>query len=256
VAGLIWRQKWSWYLAGKHPIAGDYLGLGKPTPLLKGFSGWMEKGYEGVDRKADPQAHMAWRFWARGPNGELVCGMIKESRDNHGRRYPLMIVGAGPVAERSRHWDLLPYACRDTWKALETLGGRTIIRIQELKRRVAGIRFSEPRWDKLYRKRETEKGRLILQDGNQRTSGFMDKMNNIEGLARQDHFLVPLEVCEGEGELALAAKLLRLLKSRSVLEPAMVFIGGSETDRYLMCLKRPLMLEDFDTLWVSLREAS
>lgn len=256
MVGLIWRQKWSWYLAGKHPSAGDYLCLGKATPLLKGFSGWMETGYEGVAPKVAPGLAVAWRFWALGPNGELVCGMIKESRDNHGRRYPLMIVGAGAVAERNRHWDLLPYACRETWEALEALGGRTITRIHELKRRVAGIRFPEPRWDKLHRKRETEKDTLILHEGHQRTSGFMDKMNNIEGLARKDHFLVPLDVCEMKEALAPAAKLLRLLKKRSPLEPAMVFIGGTEADRYLMCLKRPLMLEDFHTLWGSSKEPS
>jgi len=256
VFGLIWKQKWSWYLAGKHPAAGDFLCLGKPTPLLKGFSGWMEKGYDGAARHAEPQAAMVWNFWARGPNGELVCGMLKESCDNHGRRYPLMIVGAGPVAERNRHWDLLPYACRETWSAIESLGGRNITRIQELRRMLVGIRFPEPRWERFYRERETEKDTVILRDGKQRTSGFMDKMNNIEGLARREHFLVPLALCEGGGALTPATKLLRLLKSRSALEPAMVFVGGSEADRYLLCLKRPLMLEDFDTLWVALRENS
>lgn len=82
----------------------------------------------------------------------------------------------------------------------------------------------------------------------------MDKMNNIEGLARRDHFQVPLDVYEGGNVLTPASKLLRLLKSRSATEPAMVFTGGSEAVQIMLCLKRPLMSSDFSTLWSAVGE--
>lgn len=236
-------------------MAGDFLRLGKPSPLLRGFSGWMEKGYERTVRERGERAAQLWKFWARGPNGELICGMVKESCDHHGRPYPLMIVGAGPVAESAEHWDLLPYACGETWAALASLGGPEISGVRELKERLAGIRSPAPGWEAFSRMRETETERLIGRDSRRRGSEFMDKMNNIEGLSRRDRFWVPLDVEGGGHGPTPASKLLRLLKSRSAAEPAMVFLGGGERVQGLLCLKRPLMLEDFATLWSAVGEA-
>ncbi|WP_300667613.1 type VI secretion system-associated protein TagF [Desulfoluna sp.] len=247
--GLIGRQKWNGYLSGKHPVAGDFLQLGRPTPLLKGFSGWMEKGYEGGGREICWDPVLKWNFWARGPNGEWVCGMMKASCDNHRRRYPLMIVGAGSGAASSEHWDLLPYACQETWTALACLAESDIRSVDELKKKVIGIRWPDPSWGTLYRKRERDKDSVIYRIGQNRGSEFMDKMNNIEGLARRDYFQVPLDVCEGRDVFTPASKFLRLLKSRSAFEPTMVFMGGSKTNQRMLCLKRPLLLDDFYALW-------
>ena len=254
--GLIRSQKWSWYLSGKHPIAGDFLTIGRASPLLRGFAGWMEKGYAALPLARKQDINLRWMFWARGPNGELICGLLKTSHDLHGRSYPLMIVGAGPVAECSDHWDVIPYACQGTWAALVHLGEARNRGVRSLKNDLLNLRFSTPHWKSLYRLREAEKETVIRMGWNQRSSEFMDKMNNIEGLSRCDHFLVPLDVCDGGGGLTAVSKMFRLLKSRAGAEPAMVFMGGGQEVKSLLCLKRPLQLDDFSMLWSAGREVA
>ena len=47
------NHSWQWGAYGKHPVAKDYFKLGKEFPLGKGFSDWVEKGYQIITSRKD-----------------------------------------------------------------------------------------------------------------------------------------------------------------------------------------------------------
>ncbi|GAB6097181.1 hypothetical protein JCM14469_34350 [Desulfatiferula olefinivorans] len=240
--------EWSLAIFGKHPVAGDYLSLGRVTPLLKGFSAWMDAGYETVRPEAR-KGQGCWRFWAKGPNGKLICGIVKTSRDCHGRAYPLMMAGEGRLPDTGRDWDLMPVACESTWQALSTLGEEESPSIVHLTRRLLSIDGPAPRWETYRNTWEATRGQGMSVNRPAPRSDFMNKMNNIDGLSRRSHFSVRIDV-GGQGDVLIPViKLLTLLKTRSKIEPATVFIGERPGDRRLTVMKRSLTPRDFKGLW-------
>jgi type VI secretion system protein VasJ len=239
---------WSLAAFGKHPVAGDYLSLGRVTPLLKGFSSWLDAGYDLVRANARDRRGF-WRFWAKGPNSKLICGILKDSRDCHGRAYPLMMAGEGRLPDAGKDWDLLPFACDPTWQALATLGDESSPSITHLSHRLLGIDGPASHWETCRSQWEAARNHGILPGKPALHSDFINKMNNIDGLSRRDHFSVRIDVGRPEDTLIPVTKLLALLKTRSKIEPATVFIGGRDDDRRLMVMKRSLTTQDFKRLW-------
>jgi len=245
------KNAWDFAAFGKHPAAGDYLSLGAVTPLLKGFSAWMEKGYSLVEADKRPQNGLLWRFWAKGPNGKLICGILKNSHDKHGRPFPLMIAGEGRVPDSAKDWDLIPFACERTWQILTLISSKDSNSIKNLKRVISRVKGPINQWESYREKREQVRKLEILTVKPGSNSDFMNKMNNVDGLSRKEQFSLWIDVGTPEDCLIPLTKFLVLLKNRSKIEPATVFIGGNENRNRLLFLKRSLMMDDFKTLWVS-----
>lgn len=248
--GLIKKQaRWDWAAFGKHPVAGDYLAMGKKTPLLEGFSKWVEKGYLRLSEDHKARAGVFWQFWAKGPNGKLVCGVIKSSYDRYGRPYPFLIVGEGKSLDIMRSWDLIPLACQQTWMNIETLADKHIAGIKELRKLIKQI--GKPAMDlkELTLLRERLKSVEIPKDSHVISSDFMNKMNSVDGLARMIRFSVLIDIGNADEFFPLVSKLIFLLKTRSAKEPDMVFTGGVGDQKRLICLKRSLHVDDFVDLW-------
>ena len=121
LGSIIKRPGWNWSAAGKHPAARDYLRLGAPSPLMEALADWAAKGYdERLRSGAPPRSMYSWRFWLRGAKkGNLICGLIRDSSDQIGRPFPLMIAGEGGLKGWEKEWISLPDRLSRIWKKLE-----------------------------------------------------------------------------------------------------------------------------------------
>lgn len=248
--GLIGPGKtdWKWAVFGKHPTAGDYLQTGNVIPLLKGFSTWMDNGFARFKSEFKDNSDFQWKFWAKGPNGELICGALQSSIDKYGRKYPLLIIGAGKVPGMNKRWNLIPYACSDAWESVDVFLKKKFGDVNDLKRELAKTVYPVANWSSLIKKFEKDKFTKIENHENGLNSDFMNKLNNIDRLSRLNCFSVNLDTCDLKKNVMQIAKLLNLLKARSNNQPEVVFLGGSRNLNRIVCLKRSLLIDDFSEL--------
>lgn len=123
---------WEWAVYGKHPVIKDYFKLGQYGSLIKIFSEWVDSGYQQIAPKKKSSVY-SWRFWARGLKRDgMGCGVVRDSRDQLARPYPLLIMGAGPLAGWEDQWDLIPLACERTWTQMEFLCTKTLDSLKQL----------------------------------------------------------------------------------------------------------------------------
>lgn len=245
------KNHWDFAVFGKHPAAGDYLSLGHVTPLLNGYSSWMEKGYGQVAPGLKDTSDLAWKFWAKGPNGKLICGILKNSRDKHNRPYPLMVTGEGRLPEAAREWDLIPFALEKTWALMKGMGGQGAESIKDLKRILSKIKGPSQSSEKWRKAREQVKGLPLPLARPGMNSDFMNKMNNVDGLSRKDHVNVWIDVGKPVEAMIPVSKFLILMKTRTKIEPGTVFIGGGKRIKRMVLLRRSLAMDDFTDLWIT-----
>jgi type VI secretion system protein VasJ len=253
--GLMRKPKpWLFAAFGKHPAAGDFIRIGPETPLLAGFSAWMETGFSRLPEEARERKGYLWRFWTMGPSGKLILGLVKSSEDTHGRIHPLLVIGEGkPHDALSANWDILPFFCDRTWQDLDKNTRKKITAIRDLPRMLSRVKNPSDSVRVHLEKREKMKSTALSRQRNKSAAlwDFMNKMNNVEGLSRQDIFSVRVDVGFPEDALVPAVKLLSLLKTRSKVEPRSVFIGGRGHTNRMIVFRRSLQTDDFSLLWAS-----
>lgn len=243
------KKEWKWALFGKSPMAADYLKIGTPSPLMLSFSKWMEKGFETLSPGDRTVADFIWKFWAKGPNKELVCGLFRPSQDRLGRPYPLLIIGSGDHAVLNKHWGLIPCALNDTWKYMESLVQTMAPGLCELQQALKKIPVPLKKLDALKAACEPCRHVKIYPNKQLGPSDYMNKLNNIEKLARLDRFSMKIDIREQVDPMIPVLKLMRLLETRSKHAPKVVFWGNRSEDRRLLCLKRALCVDDFYSVW-------
>ena len=248
--GLIKEQnRWDFAAFGKHPLTGDYLSLGSTTPLLTGFSLWMEQGYSRLPREKRARTDLFWRFWAKGPNSKLVLGILKSSTDKLGREYPLLIIGEGKALDMAANWDLIPFACEKTWRFLEKVSVKKWATIEKFNQGLMKIRGPKDTWTAFLEKKQRIQSIELSPHRNENYSDFMNKMNNVDGLTRLDRFSIRIDVGQPNDYIIPVVKLLTLLKHRSKTEPGTVFIGGGGDVKQMRYLKQSPVTDDFIFLW-------
>lgn len=246
------RALWSFAVLGKHPAAGDFIRLGIETPIVAGFSSWMEKGFSRLPVDVMEKKGFSWRFWARVPGGKLILGLVKSSEDKHGRISPLLVMGEGKTPDAlSENWDILPLFCDKTWQDLDKYSRKKITTTKELNRLLSRINAPS---DTILSHLERRERMMTLELPRQRKrsavmSDFMNKMNNPEVLSRLESFSVLIDMGHPDDVLVPVVKLLTLLKNRSKTEPRTVFIGGRGNKYRMIVLKRSLLADDFNQLW-------
>lgn len=92
-------------LYGKHPAKGDFLQAGLPAPLLSALEIWLDAVLSDLRETLGPEWQYTWsrapmlRFWfGEGIWGGPVAGVMAASQDRVGRRFPLVLIAAGPEA--------------------------------------------------------------------------------------------------------------------------------------------------------------
>lgn len=90
-------------LYGKHPAKGDFLGAGVPPALQQVLESWLDSALGELREVLGPEWQTTWdsapflRFWlGEAIWGGVVAGVLAPSRDRVGRRFPLVLLSAGP----------------------------------------------------------------------------------------------------------------------------------------------------------------
>lgn len=226
---------WQWSAFGKHPVASDFFRLGEDTPLLRGFSDWVEKGYHALASiKAPLHTLHAWRFWARGPQKEsIACGVVRDSSDRVGRPYPLLIMGMGLLNGWEDHWDLLPFACERTWGQIEYLSSFITQDLKKFEQEVQHLRPPLPGWPDFEMKRKD--------------LGSMEQQVSVR--SDQTAFIFDLKMNADHDQLTQVNLYHVLIRNQMKSVPNVVFMGGTLERTCLVLFRRPLQTADFVQLW-------
>lgn len=244
-------RQWKWAAYGKHPVANDYLRLGKKFSLMGLLADWVDKGYPAVATEESAlHGRGSWRFWARGSgNKDLVCGVIKNSSDSLGRPYPLLIMGTGPLKDWDDQWDLLPLAFEKTWSQMEYLSSRVFREVHELEGEVQNIRQPHPEWPKFIEKRLTVVDIGSSPGHESPIPHFRELNEQAARFSAQAESFIHLHRGETHDEVTLILLWHFLFKSLGKKIPNAVFAGGTVEKTYLAWFNRPVNPADFVHLW-------
>ncbi len=229
-----------WAACGKHPAARDFFRVGEDFPLLKIFSGWIDNGYNLLAQKNNHSLLNSWRFWARGTEREsLLCGLVKDSSDGIGRKYPLLIIGTGHLPGWEAQWDLVPLACETVWSEMEYITTQNYDDLKKLEAEVKNIRQPQSVWRELKTKKDLfQNDRGVFQNIPDFTPEKKENFIPLDQDSRYDHHL-------------LVSHWHSLLKSHAAIIPNAVFMGGSFGKSFMGFYKRPLTQADFIQLWTA-----
>lgn len=216
---------WAWAASGKHPVVKDFIRFGPETPAVGALSRWVEEGYSKVPVITNMHS---WRFFARGTQSqEIVCGLLRDSRDGAGRPFPLLIVGTGRIEGWEKHWVYLPEILGGLWERLEFLSTKRVFDLEELKADVS--RLPSPVFKKQWQPVEVPEGDRSLLDGQE----------GMFSLGLKGTVDYSSEIIQG----------LKTLKTLSLSVPDAVFIGGLLEQPFLVAFTRQINAADFNRLW-------
>lgn len=229
---------WLWAASGKHPATSDFFQAGLAFPLMKGFSDWVDNGYQALTKKGGGcPGPLAWRFWARsGEKERLAVGLLRDSSDRLGRPYPLLIMGTGPLNGWEDHWDLVPFACEGAWNQMEYLSAQSFKEFQSFESEIQNVRPPQARWLEFGAR---EKALECTKD-------YEDRINT---MAMEGEIRIPLEEASLKDYSALIYLCHALLRTHLSRIPSAVFMGGNQTRPFMTAFQRPLTTEDFFGLW-------
>jgi type VI secretion system protein VasJ len=235
-------HEWRWSAYGKHPVAKDYINVGQKFPLFDIFSAWIEKVYQMVASKKNPEGFCSWRFWTRESQRQnIVCGVIRDSSDSIGRPYPLLLMGTGPLKDWESQWDLLPLACENTWGQIEYLSVQMFDDLTKMESEVQNIRPPYPEWSKFIKERED-----II---NANSQGLREFDRQASDMSAKDACFICLDQGSSHDHFEMISVWHFLFKSHRKTAPSAAFMGGTAQRAHLVFFRRPVSPSDFIDLW-------
>jgi type VI secretion system protein VasJ len=238
------ERRWQWAAFGKHPAARDYFRLGQSFPLMGRFSEWIEQGYSSLTlSNRVSSASQAWRFWTREARREnVVCGIMRESRDGLGRPYPLLTMGSGPLPGWEREWPLVSLVLDSTWAQLEYLSTRRVEDLKGLEEDLQSVKPPSVEWGDLLKKKDALAviEPLVAREWEQQAAERPDRVEHVFSL---DHG-ASLDYAD------LICAHHAMLRTRTGTLPTVVFMGGTIERSFLALFRRPLAPSDYARLWL------
>ncbi|MBN1932240.1 MAG: type VI secretion system-associated protein TagF [Desulfobacterales bacterium] len=251
------NNDWEYIACGKHPIAGDYFQVGSSDPILKAFSDWVENGYRLLNRKRNPNDsanHYSWRFWSKGPRkGSLICGVVVDSSDRLGRRYPFLIMGKGFLIGWENYWDLLPFALDKIWGHMQYLSYGRFIDFKQLEDNIRSIKSPQAQWAEFSSQREKQTETELSKSSTKLNPDFRIDLKEVKESVRRlsngGDLFVSLKIKPLQNSFGLAALWNFHLKTHTHHVPNAVFMGGIPEEEWMAVFQRPLVTQDFVRLW-------
>lgn len=214
----------------------DFVWAGTQTPLFKRFTKWVDNGFARLNTGSDLRSrHCSWRFWTRGTKDQVVCGLLRNSCDTHGRSFPLLCIGAGEL----EHWDsncsMLPFAFEPIWKSFEYAASARFDSIRQLNESLQMIPQPIPEWRK-YQQRIYEEANLS---------------NTAEGEETMDGYKQLIKInCKVPENLPYDWQFCkRVMSMGDDPDPIAVFIGEVDETVTVAIIHSTLTPGDFVWLW-------
>jgi len=243
--------KWFWFATGKHPSASDYFRVGSDFSMARKLAGWMEAGYGSISAQGfSVMALKAWRFWAGAPaRGQICAGILRDSTDQFGRPYPLMIAGAGPLQGWEEAWDLVPMVLEKNWQRSERLATHSFGALRELEDELLGFSPPSAEWARCRAERDellrTETG--AAEEG-QAAYAALQAQQIPPGRATE--IIIPIdETLHIDPTVVLSHWQMVLKGQGDGTTPNAAFLGGLPEKSFLVFFRRALLPGDFHTLW-------
>ena len=234
---------------GKHPFASDFLQIGQESALGCSLCQWMQSGYEKVLAKRGNSSNFhSWRFWARGSaRKELILGLVRDSSDSRGRRFPFLVFGSGYLKDWINSWQYLPLTCDTVWQTMEQLTVARLSKVTELEQQLKVIR--PPRGIAL----ENDRHKNDVQNV-QKPSQAVGKIERIPLNRTGDPdsmlaFRIAADGDEGHAMRPIANAHHQLQTDLKKIVPQIVFMGGTSVSMLVLCFFRSLTASDFMWMW-------
>ncbi len=252
------NTSWCFIAMGKHPVAKDFLKLGESIPLVNDLSTLLETAYSTLTAKSDVAPEFSsWRFWSKGSGKDsLICGMVRESSDKMGRPYPFLIIGSGQLKDWESQWDLLPFACENTWCQFEYLATHKFDSVKKLEEELANIRPPSGQWSE-----HTAKRKSLNQIGSPLDpfASFLDfkkLTEQVAGLSDKKEYFVSLDRGPCNDKILQVSLWHHLFKMTVNILPQTLFLGGTLEKAFLATYNRNLKAADAVQLWSASSGAS
>ncbi len=244
---LIGGARWEWAVFGKHPVAKDYFQINLVSPMATAFAQWVDSGFRRLSEDQRRHTACSWRFWAKGQKrGAMTCGLGKCSSDSIGRPYPLMIVGEGTLPQWEQYWQLMLASLQSTWESLEYAASRRLRGLDHLETVVRSVPAPRSQW--------LEAASAVCPDDKDPLTGcrkvfLTDACEKAKALDADGALLVELDGDDATDPFQLASAWHVALKACGMPAPTTAFMGGRPDKSVLALFRRPLMTDDFSSLW-------
>ena len=242
---------WRFVAVGKHPVAKDFLKLGVSIPLVDDLSAMLKTAYSTLTSTFDSApGFSSWRFWSKGSGKDsLICGIVRDSSDKMGRPYPFLIIGSGQLKDWELQWDLLPFACENTWCQFEYLSTQNFDNVKKLEEELASIRPPSGQWSE-----HSERRKNLNQIGSpiDPFASFLDLKKlteQVAGLSGQKEYFVSLDRGPCRDKILPVSLWHYLFRDTLKSVPQTVFLGGTLENAFLVAYNRTLKPEDAVQLW-------
>lgn len=230
------HAKWKWFAWGKHPGLEDFVWAGTKTPLFQRFTKWVDNGFAKFNTGSKLRSrHCSWRFWTQGTGDQVVCGLVRNSCDAHGRSFPMIHIGTGSLEDWAQNCSLLPYAFESVWKGFEYAASARFETNRQLTDSLQLIQEPEPDWRK-YQQRLYDRTDMSYNVDWEEASDGEKKLLKIdcnvpENLPRDMHFCKHVTSQSGSPS------------------PLAVFIGEINNSVAVAMINNALTPADFGWLW-------
>ncbi|PKN04817.1 MAG: type VI secretion system protein TssA, partial [Deltaproteobacteria bacterium HGW-Deltaproteobacteria-9] len=244
-------SNWRFFAVGKHPVAKDFLKLGESTPLVNDLSAMLKTAYSTLTSKSNSApGFSSWRFWSKGSgNDSLICGIVRDSSDKMGRPYPFLIIGSGQLKDWELQWDLLPFACENTWCQFEYLSTQNFDNVKKLEEELANIRPPSGQWSE-----HSDRRKSLNQIGSPLDpfASFLDLKKltkQVADLSEQREYFVSLDRGPCHDKILQLGLWHHLFRVTLKNVPQTVFLGGTLDNAFLVAYSRTLKAADAVQLW-------
>lgn len=211
---------------GKHPAARDFISTGPSSALIERIGAAVDEGYSLAYNEA--AISRSWRFFVRDERKNVVAiGILKDSQDAVGRRYPLIVAGSGEIDGWDTNWEDTFSRYSHQYSQIEYLCAKKLGSLDELK---AGIsRFAEPH---------------VSAAG----KSLYPALNTV--VKNDLQLFIPLTEGDEEQLSGQVSAYLSNLKKVRPESPAAVFVGGTFERSWLCVFRDKLTGGDIKKLWL------
>jgi len=239
---------WEWRAYGKHPGFKDFFDIGSHNTVLKALNDWVTKGFAVSDRQ-EQSMHLnlvSWRFWIQAPGENLIAGIVRDSSDRIGRKFPLIACGYGPLKSWHRHWSIVSMLCQTSWFQLEQLSSKPHEKLSDFEHGLDHL--THPAMgggDVKLRSQELNQWMNLLDNRIAQTMSASE----LGKIFKQDRISVPLMDTPLLTPDQLASCWVHAFFSANPVVPKAVFLGGNQDNKRIVFFNRPINSKDFKYLW-------